>query len=66
MNAPKEKKFNGEVYLLVDAGYAYKLKAKRDAIYLRRKGYYARIVNSNDGTYALYRRHKNLYRGHNK
>ncbi len=34
MNAPKEKKFNGEVYLLVDAGYAYKLKAKRDAIYL--------------------------------
>lgn len=59
---PKEKNINGKVFHLYDIYPGkHNLKAKRDAVQMRGKGYLVRVIHIKDGNYqdstAIYRRH---------
>ena len=61
MNVPNKRKFDGKVYLLVDAGYPNRMKAKSAAQEERKDGYNVRVVKNSDGRYSLYRRHSQRF-----
>jgi len=62
VNIPNKRKFGGKMYLLVDSGYPNKMKAKSDAVEMRREGYSVRIVKDPASRkYSLYRRHKTRF-----
>lgn len=54
--ATEEKKFDGQVYYLVDRGFT-KLKAIAKSKELHKKGYKCRIIMEKTG-WTIYRRHR--------
>ena len=56
MNIPNKRKFDGKNYLLYDSGYPNRMKAKSDALKMKREGYNIRIIKDPASrTYSLYR-----------